>query len=110
MPMGYGNGRFHQRATKWSGGSGGVVDQKASDLVINSGVSIRADGGSGAPLATGGTIMPPMVVELVRQLVEEERIRRAPIHSSIKAVQPMKIFLPTKVEMQSISFPQKFQD
>jgi hypothetical protein len=49
------------------------------------------------------TIMPPMVVELVRQLVEEDGYTwRAPIHSSTKAVQPMKIFLPTKVEMQSI--------
>ena len=37
-----------------AGGSGGAVYLKASDLVINSGVSIRADGGPGAPLATGG--------------------------------------------------------
>ena len=37
-----------------AGGSGGAIYLKASDLVINSGVSIRADGGPGAPLATGG--------------------------------------------------------
>jgi hypothetical protein len=41
-------------AKSGAGGSGGSVYLKASDLVINSGVSIRADGGSGAPLATGG--------------------------------------------------------
>jgi hypothetical protein len=41
-------------AKSGAGGSGGVVYLKASDLVINSGVSIRADGGPGAPLATDG--------------------------------------------------------
>ena len=41
-------------AKSGAGGSGGAVYLKASDLVINSGVSIRADGGPGAPLATGG--------------------------------------------------------
>ena len=41
-------------AKSGAGGSGGVVYLKANDLVINSGVSIRADGGPGAPLATGG--------------------------------------------------------
>ena len=49
------------------------------------------------------TIMPPMVVELVRQLVEEDGyICRAQIHSSTTVVLPMKIFPQTKVEMQSI--------
>ena len=41
-------------AKSGAGGSGGAVYLKASYLVINSGVSIRADGGPGAPLATGG--------------------------------------------------------
>jgi hypothetical protein len=41
-------------AKSGAGGSGGAVYLKASDLVINSGVSIRADGGPGAPLATDG--------------------------------------------------------
>ena len=36
-------------AKSGAGGSGGAIYLKASDLVINSGVSIRADGGPGAP-------------------------------------------------------------
>ena len=56
----YANGGMGNRdstndaAKSGAGGSGGAVYLKASDLVINSGVSIRADGGPGAPLATGG--------------------------------------------------------
>jgi hypothetical protein len=52
---GMGNSESTNDAAKsGAGGSGGAVYLKASDLVINSGVSIRADGGPGAPLATGG--------------------------------------------------------